>query len=89
MRSLALVLFAATTLLWGYILGALDSRVYDDRHDVAEAICAASRKVISHDWEEACAIAQDTSGERYTKYSEPSAATYRVYPPTNKIRGGE
>lgn len=61
---LVFILAIAAGLIWGYIIGALTPLVYTDKN-VMEAICDYSSTVRSGEWEDACGLAQDVSGEAY------------------------
>lgn len=67
MKAALFCLALATALLWGYIIGSLEPRVYTERF-VMQEICDYSATIQSGEWEEACGLAQEVAGARY----EPS-----------------
>ena len=67
------ILLIADLALMAFIAGTFRPQVVvtDDR--AIEAICSYSRTVVSGEWEEACALAQDVSGIKAdaVKYNQP------------------
>lgn len=65
MLRLAVILIVMVAGVWAYLAGTLTPQVYNDNGNVVQAICNYSHSITSGDWEDACGLAQNVSGEQY------------------------